>query len=1001
MKWFNLNHVKGAAAAWRVPWLAGLAALLIYGASLPLGITLYNAQPTAHLLGWDWSSFRTAPITFLLLYPARWLPVGWQFGAAGLMTAGFGALTLALLARSVSLWPQDRTPAQRERLPDGQVHLPANLGWLASLIAVAACGLQTSFWEHATIATGEMVDLLLFAASVWCLLEYRRSQSAGWQFGFALVFSAGVANNFAMLAFSPFLLAALFVLSGDSLINWSRIGYWLLGRSKENWSFQQQQWAIRTGPGKMEGDQKAPPSYFISPVLGKLACLGLAGLLFYLVLPSYQSLTGVSDQGFLRDLRGCLGAQKHALFTADRTVALVMGLAILTPLAFIMVRWRLREEIEILSDQLRHLWIERQVVYITLHVSHAVILAVTVFLTLDVYFSPQVLSRGAAYLPLYYVNALVLGYCTGYFLLIARGQLQNQKNAPKQMGLERTISGIFRGGIWLLVALPVVLFFRTLPGILSHRGEHLAHYGKLAARILPANGAVVMADDKRLLFAVRAGLGSAANRYQFIHSARLSQPAFQRFLQRRYPDFHPLTATGASNQTSYAYTGGDCLKYLGKKQAIYALQPIQGPLAEQFYAMPDKLLFRLEPRPANGLAGKPPSKRAGEDTLLFWRGFMKEAAGAGVIGRPELRARGGGEARGLGEFYSLLLNYHGVMLQRAGELPWAAECFNYAVELNPDNQAALGNRELNQAWQQQGRPLTRLEPQTRQRLLPLLARWDWTLVTSGPVDEPGAYFSLALYLRGRHWHRQAIDALQRAIFFMPDECALHALLASSLASIGMTDSALEEISAFRARAAKTRIAGDAFTLVQAESHIRESRKEHAQVDNLLAEAMKENLADVRPVNLQVHFWLERGQAARAQALLEHQVKLHPTNASFLVNLAGVMQLRQNAVGALPYLERANQASPGDPLILQNRGLAYRQTGNLKAALNDFEAVRTKAGSSPAIVFCLAEVNYLLKEYQLSRSLFETFLKTASSNNPDLPKARKYLKAIETGTPPEQ
>ena len=75
------------------------------------------------------------------------------------------------------------------------------------MLAVVVCGLQLTFWEHATNFTGEMFDLLLFAFVIWSLLEYRLDEREGRLYLAALVYGAGMAENWAMVGFFPVFVA--------------------------------------------------------------------------------------------------------------------------------------------------------------------------------------------------------------------------------------------------------------------------------------------------------------------------------------------------------------------------------------------------------------------------------------------------------------------------------------------------------------------------------------------------------------------------------------------------------------------------------------------------------------------------------------------------------------------------------------------------------------------------------------------------------------------------
>src|SRR6185369_10554388 len=132
--------------------------------------------------------------------PVRLLSGGSQLIGLNFITALAAALSLGLLARSVALLPHDRTHDQRIREKSDTTFLSIPTAWIPILFAVLLCGLQRSFWEHAVVATGEMIDLLLIAYVIRCLLEHRLDGRDSWLYKLALVYGIGVANNFAFIA---------------------------------------------------------------------------------------------------------------------------------------------------------------------------------------------------------------------------------------------------------------------------------------------------------------------------------------------------------------------------------------------------------------------------------------------------------------------------------------------------------------------------------------------------------------------------------------------------------------------------------------------------------------------------------------------------------------------------------------------------------------------------------------------------------------------------------
>ena len=103
------------------PWLIAGATLLLYWFTVNHWVTLTSLPIAAKALGWDWHptylDWRPtliAPLQFVLTYPFRWLPLDWQLIGLNLFSAVCAALTLALLARSISLLPHERTREQAE-----------------------------------------------------------------------------------------------------------------------------------------------------------------------------------------------------------------------------------------------------------------------------------------------------------------------------------------------------------------------------------------------------------------------------------------------------------------------------------------------------------------------------------------------------------------------------------------------------------------------------------------------------------------------------------------------------------------------------------------------------------------------------------------------------------------------------------------------------------------------------------------------------------------------
>src|SRR6185503_13636998 len=357
----------------------------------------------------------------LVTYPVRWLPGGWQVIGLNLFSAICSVLALALLARSVAILPHDRTRDQRQLEHNEFSFLSIPMAWLPPILAVLVCGLQLTFWEHSIVSTGEAFDLLLFAYSVRCLLEYRLDQRNGWLYRAALVMGLAMTSNFAMIGFSPAFLIAIL---------------WIKKRSFFNIRF-----------------------------LVTMASLGLAGLLLFLLLPAINSASPLTDQSFWQLLKISLGNQKSQVLGFPRYIALLAALTSILPILFIGIKWPNQlGDISAVGTALTNLMT---------HVIHAVFLVLCLYVDFDPPFSPRELAFGQPMLPFYYLGALSIGYFAGYFLLVfGRATLKPWERYRQLRGVAN--KAIVALVYLALVGVPVGLAIKNLPEIRKTSGPYLA-----------------------------------------------------------------------------------------------------------------------------------------------------------------------------------------------------------------------------------------------------------------------------------------------------------------------------------------------------------------------------------------------------------------------------------------------------------------------------------------------------------------------------------------------
>ena len=138
-----------------------------------------------------------------------------------------------------------------------------------------------------------MLDVLIFAFLVQCLLEYRVSQNERWLSALALAYGIGMTNSWALVGFLPCFLVALI---------------WIKGLAFFNWRF-----------------------------LARMLVLGILGLSLFCLVPLVGVIRG--DAGFGDLLRLEIGQQLYFMRAIPRWITLLASIGTLVPLFFIGIRW--------------------------------------------------------------------------------------------------------------------------------------------------------------------------------------------------------------------------------------------------------------------------------------------------------------------------------------------------------------------------------------------------------------------------------------------------------------------------------------------------------------------------------------------------------------------------------------------------------------------------------------------------------------------------------------
>lgn len=951
-----------------LPWLLAIAMFAAYALTLNHWVSLTSLNSVTKISGWTWLPEVSSPLLFIVTYPFRWLPAAAVPLALNFFSAGCAALTLGLLARSVSILPHDRTDAQRKREKSGFAFLTTGSAWLPPLLAVAVCGFQLTFWEQATNFAGETFDLLLFAFIIWSLLEYRMDEREGRLYLAALVYGASMAENPAMVAFFPMFIGAIV-------------------------------WLRRLG-------------FFDLHFLGRMTLCGLAGMLFYLLLPFVAiSSAGVPltfwqalkfnlslDYTILKSYVYCI---LHPKASAE---FLTLLLAYLLPLFVLSLRWK-----PSFGDSSR---IGSTLTTFVFHLVHAAFLGLLIWMAFGAPFSPRHRGGGSPMLPLYYLGALSVGYYCGYFLLIfgkkeVTRSGQRSKSDPLQF-LDKPVVA----AVWVLAAVAVAgLIYRNLPQVNSTNGKMLRHYASLVTEKLPQQGGYLLSDDPQQLALTESALAQEGRLNQFVpldtHS--LIFPAYHRYLHDQFPQRWPLLVS--ADQTNLLNPVGlvQTLALLSKTNDLYYLHPSYGYYFEAFYAEPHGLVYKLKPLPADTLL--PPKADAGliAENEAFW---TKEVAPSlssieqvvtPPVPRPPLNwsqhllkkfhveREENPVAFVLGDYYSRGLDFWGVELQRAGALEKAGAAFDTAVKLNPNNFVAGVNLDFNKKLRT-GETVEVDLDKTSSEEIDKFGTWNDVLTAGGPFDEPSFCFRDGIILAHNNgFVRQAVEQFHRVCELAPDYLPAHYELAQDYLINHLPDQALAALQGPMTQPGKFSLGETNET----DLHVLASaayfqKNEPGRGAQLLETEIRRHPENQDLLNASAQVFIAHGLFTNALAVINRVLQFVPDDPTWLYNKGYVSLQLKRYDDAIAALSRVLSMQTNNDNALFNRAIANLQSGKLTAARSDFKRLQQSHTNSFQVAYGLGEIAWRQHDTNEAVRNYQIYLAGANTNTDE---ARTVLKRL--------
>jgi tetratricopeptide (TPR) repeat protein len=945
----------------RLPWIVGAAALVVYVITLNHSSTLAGISALANAVGWEWRSNVIAPLHVILTFPIRWLPAGLQLTCLNLIAAVCASLALALLARSVALLPHDRTREQRGLERSDYSLLSIGAAWLPPVLAALVCGLQSSFWQNAVVATGEALDLLIFAWLVHTLLQYRLDEKESRLPRFAFVYGLAIVNNYAMLGFFPAFLIALI---------------WIKGMG-----------------------------FFKRQFLLRMAGCGAAGLLLYLLLPAVESASSASGYTFWELLRSYWGHQKNVLLGFPRFIVLFISLTSIFPVLFMGIRWPAQfGEISAVGNALTNLMT---------HVIHGVFLAAGIYVAFDPPFSPRSLSAALGQytlLPFYFLGALAIGYCSGYFLLVF-GAKPGPQTWQRPSLIRRAINYAVVGLVWIgLLAVPAGLLVKNLPMIRASSGQAMDRLSQAAAKSLPETGGVVLSDDRFRLFSLQYELAKSnpGHSHILVDTASLVVPAYHEVMRKKYPERWPKFSNPPNPRSIISPINlVEMLFYLHRTGPVYYLHPSFGYYFEFFQAKPHGMVYELKLNPTNSIAGPPLTAAEVKEQDAFWRS-LKASEIDPLIRKavPFVKLKPGKYTpkpwtldQYLAQVYSRALNHFGIELQKAGAMPLAGDYFDWAAQLNPANPAAWHNRAFNRRWREGKKGAEKDNQEVIDRLAFFGGNWGASLGENGPPDEPTACYVLARDFEQGGNYRQAGQFMERTLYFDPDYRSAQIVSVLLHLNAQLPEIALQRAVAFRARYGATGLTEDEeIDLLNAEAWAHVVKNELPAAERLLADAQRKFPKLSGPWDTLADIYVQLGRVTNALETLDRQLQAQPDSQQALVKYGGILLNLGRYTEALPRLDRALQLNSANESALLNRAMAHFRMDQLDPALRDFESLLkvAKPNNRIAAQYWLGEVYFRKKNRKESLKNYEDFLKAAPPGTPEIPAVKERIKLLESG-----
>jgi tetratricopeptide (TPR) repeat protein len=943
----------------RFPVRVAAGAALFYMLTLSFGVTWNSLGLTAKVAGWAWQPLATQPVLWLLTLPLRLLSGAWVPTVLNLFSAIYAAGVLGILARSLELLPWFRPLGT---LTGWKIRLPA-------LLAVTVCGLEFNFWQEATAGSGEMLDLLLLVAALWCLLEYRTGKNLRWLHAAALIWGLGMAENWVMIFTLPLFVVGVIAVRGLSFFERN----------------------------------------FILSMLG----LGLAGTSVYVLLPLANGLLPGSPWGFgaawshtAHETWALLRAIHGQFWVAHRLIAVAVLVFFLVPTFTCLVQLPEGDTETVSPTDRFQIWIYRGL--------RAALLLLCVWLAFDPLIGPRQILLKQLKLPMPLLdfdclNALGAGFLAGNLLLA----FQNAAPRRRQRFDLRVRQWLGQGIapalaiLWLLATLGLVA--RNAPAITLANRQSLTEFGELAWRSLPPGGGFILSDDseKLMVFQAAQARHAAQPRWLAVDTQSLPAAEYRAQLERLRPGLR-LVSTNRHELAPHEML--QLVARLAATNNVFYLHPSIGYFFELFYQQPSGSTFQLIKFQTNSVNPPPLPAAVVAQTEKTWDEFdprLEALRHAGTPTRPALVGRlekklrleavTPRQIRLLEEWYSMALNGWGVELQRNGYLAAAQRRFTQALALNPDNWVAKLNLVCNTNLQAGTKmDLAGIGELTKQ--LGKAKQLSAVMNRMGPLDAPVFCYLLGDLFQQEGLPRLALQQFDRArTLVAPEVLGPQFALAELYAHYGLDDQALQAINRLRAEI----ITSADHPLLDAnlsflEAQVCLSQTNFTEVREVLQSLARRYPENTGILNRVAQAYLTFNDFTNAEPVVAGVLAREPDNLTALEARASILSSTDRAAAAVATLNHILALTNSPPIKLI-RAAAHLQTKDYPAAKADFLALQFSTANKFLVNLGLAEI--ALQEHDTNQAIlyYQRSLTNAPPRSPQSKNIRAQLDSLTRPT----